>query len=100
MKGKPVNKSHYYQHARTGTVGGKTVPEKFATLKKELSKINQNLKQTIKRMNSGSGANTRSAMNSSRDMHRESSAEGELKERGSSRNEAKIRISELLNSQR
>ena len=74
MKGKPVNKSHYYQHARTGTAGGKTVPEKFATLKKELSKINQNLKQTIKRMNSGSGANTRSAMNSSRDMHRESSA--------------------------
>ncbi len=64
-----------------GAGGGKTVPEKFATLKRELSKINQNLKQTIKRMNSN---NSRSAMSSSR--------EGE--------GEAKIRISELLNSQR
>ena len=59
--------------------------EKFATLKKELSKINQNLKQTIRRMNS----NARSAVNSSRE--------------GSTGREAAaaIRISELLlNSQR
>ena len=70
---------------RRGWRGGESVGEKFATLKKELSKINQNLKQTIRRMNS----NARSAVNSSRE--------------GSTGREAAaaIRISELLlNSQR